>query len=121
MSTSDLPPTRTIEPIDQPPDSDNPTMAMLKADIDSGATGDKTEVFDPGMAMLGTCEEAAGTPLRPDQIAWARLQEARLRWRKGSRKTGAAHNKQDGFPTFFVGFIVAVGAILATALPIVWS
>jgi hypothetical protein len=44
-----------------------------------------------------------------------------MRWRKGSRKTGAAHNKQDGFPTFFVGFIVAVGAILATALPIVWS
>lgn len=98
-------------------------MAMLKADIDSGATGDKTRgvLFDPGMPMLGTCEEAAGTPLRPDQIAWARLQETRLRWKKGSRKTGAAHNKQDGFPTHFVGFIVAIGAIFATALSIVWG
>jgi hypothetical protein len=121
MTATDLPPTRTIDPIDQPPDSDNPTMAMLKADINSGATGDKTEVFDPGMAMLGTCEEAAGTPLRPDQIALARRYETFQRWIRGSRRAGAAHNKKDGFPTFFVGFIVAVGVVLATALPLVWS
>ena len=96
-------------------------MAMLKADINSGATGDKTEVFDPGMAMLGTCEEAGGSPLRPDQIALARRNETVQRWMKGSRKAGAAHNKQDGFPTLFVGFIAAVGILLATALPMVWS
>jgi hypothetical protein len=61
MATSDISPTTpTIDPIDQPQDSDSPTDAMLKADFDSGATGDKTEVFDPRMVVLGTCEEAAG-------------------------------------------------------------
>ena len=75
MTTSDIPPTHTINPIDQPPDSDSPTAAMLKADINSGASGDKTEVFDPGMAMLGTCEEASGTPLTPTHLAWARRQD----------------------------------------------
>ena len=118
MTTSDIPPTHTINPIDQPPDSDAPTAAMLKADIDSGATGDKTEVFDPGMAMLGTCEEAAGTPLTPAQLAWARRQETFHRWKNGF-KTGIAHNKRDGFPTFFVGFIALVGVILASGISMV--
>src|ERR687893_2239893 len=100
MTTSDIPLIHTINPIDQPPDSDNPTAAMLKADIDSGATGDKTEVFDPGMAMLGTCEEAAGTPLTPAQLTWVRRQETFHRWKNGL-KTGIAHKKRDGFPTIF--------------------
>jgi len=84
---------------------------MLKEDIDSGATGDKTEVFDPGMAMLGTCEDAAGTPLTPAQLAWARRQETFHRWKNGF-ETGIAHDKRDGFPTIFVGFIALVGVIL---------
>ena len=112
----DIPPTHTIKPVDPPPDSDNPTMAMLKADIDSGQTGDKNEVFDPGMAMLGTCEEAAGTPLKPEQIAFAREQETKARWGLGARKTGAAHNKRDGFPVVFVGFIAAVAAVLVIGI-----
>jgi hypothetical protein len=118
MTTSDIPPTHTINPIDQPPDSDSPTAAMLKADIDSGATGDKTEVFDPGMAMLGTCEKAAGTPLTPAQLAWARRQETFHRWRNAVQ-TGIAHNKRDGFPTFFVSFIVLVGVVLVSGISIV--
>ena len=115
MSKADVPPTHTINPIDQPPASDNPTAAMLKADIDSGATGDKTEVFDPGMAMLGTCEEAAGTPLTPAQLAWARRYETFQRWRNGS-KARAAHNKSDGFPGLFVSFIALVGLILVAGI-----
>ena len=118
MSNADVPPTQTINPIDQPPDSDNPTAAMLKADVDSGATGDKTEVFDPGMAMLGTCEEAAGTPLTPAQLAWARRYETFQRWRNGFR-AGAAHNKSDGFPVYFVGSIVLIGIILVTGISMV--
>ena len=121
MANADLPPTHTIKPIQQPPASDRPTMAMLKADINSGATGDKTEVFDPGMAMLGTCEEAGGNSLTPAQIALARRHENFQRWVRGSRRVGAAHNKRDGFPTVFIGFIAAVGAVLAAALPIIWS
>jgi hypothetical protein len=115
MTYSDIPPTHTIHPIDQPPDSDNPTAAMLKADINSGASGDKTEVFDPGMAMLGTCEEAAGTPLTPAQLAWARRQETFHRWKNGF-KTGIAHNRRDGFPIIFVSFIVLVGVILVSGI-----
>ena len=38
---NDLPPTQTIRPMDAPPDSSSPTTAQLKADIDSGRTGDK--------------------------------------------------------------------------------
>jgi hypothetical protein len=74
-----------------PADDDHPNVAMLKADIDSGRTGDKVEVFDPGMAMIGTCEEAAGTPLQPEQIKMIREYETKRRWRLGSKKTGAAH------------------------------
>ncbi len=33
---------------------------MLKADIDSGATGDKIAAYDPGLSQLGTDDEAAG-------------------------------------------------------------
>lgn len=111
-----MPPHGSAQPIDPPvpPDDPNPNMAMLKADIDSGRTGDKTEVFDPGMAMLGTCEEAAGTPLTPTQIRLARLEEAWRRWRLGARKTSAAHNKDDRVVRYaFGGFIafIAVGAV----------
>src|SRR3954470_2537735 len=51
-SNSDIPPTHTVKPIDPPPSSDQPTPAMLKADIDSGRTGDKVGVLDPGLSSL---------------------------------------------------------------------
>jgi hypothetical protein len=51
-------PVSTIKPSDAPPDSDNPTTAMLKADIDSGRTGDKNGDLDPGLSPLGTDDEA---------------------------------------------------------------
>jgi hypothetical protein len=38
------------------------TLDQLRADIDSGRTGDKVSAPDPGMAPLGTDDEAAGTP-----------------------------------------------------------
>ena len=118
---SDVPPTRTIKPIEAPPESDQPTTAMLKADIDSGATGDKTEVFDPGLSPLGTDDEAAGRPPSAFRIALARRYENLERWMKGARPVGATHHKHDGFPTLFVGFIAAVGIILVGALSAVWS
>ena len=91
---------------------------MLKADIDSGVTGDKTEVFDPGKAMLGTREEAAGTPLTAAQLAWVRRHETSHRW-KNAVRTGIAYNKRDGFPTIFVSFISLVGVILVSGLSMV--
>ena len=52
------------------------TTQQLKADIDSGLTGDKVaEGFDLGLSPLGTDDEAAGTPNTVEQIAAARALE----------------------------------------------
>ena len=115
----DVPQTHTIKPMDPPPDSGNPTTAMLKGDIDSGRTGDKNPVFDPGLSPLGTDDEAAGRPPSAFRVALARQYENAGRWIKGSRQTSAAHNKHDGIPVVFIGFIVAVGVILATGISVI--
>jgi hypothetical protein len=113
---SDIPPTHTIKPVDPPPPSSHPTVAMLKGDIDSGRSGDKNPVFDPGLAPLGTDDEAAGTPPSSFQVALARRYENIERWIKGGQKTGDAHNKRDGFPIVYVSFIGAVGFILVVGI-----
>lgn len=41
---------------------DPPTVERLRADIDSGRTGEKVRYPDPAAAPLGSDEEAAGTP-----------------------------------------------------------
>lgn len=118
---TDVPPHKSAEPVETPPpvSDPNPNMAMLKGDIDSGRTGDKVEVFDPGMAMLGTCEEAAGTPLTPEQIKFAREQEAKHRWSLGRPKNAAAHDRDDrGVRYGFVGLIAAIAVI--AVLGVMW-
>lgn len=62
--------------VEASPASAMPTIAMLKADIDSGNTGGKIAHYDVGMVQLGTCNEAAGTPSTPERIALARKAEA---------------------------------------------
>ena len=116
---SDIPPTHTVKPVDPPPDSNRPNAAMLKGDIDSGRTGDKNPVFDPGLSPLGTDDEAAGRPPSPLRVALARWHENVERWRSGRGRTSAAHGKQDGMPVAFIGFIVAVGAILVIGIAMV--
>lgn len=118
-SPSDIPPHGSAQPAAQPaPISDpRPNMAMLKGDIDSGRTGDKVEVFDPGMAMLGTCEEASGTPLTPEQIRFAREQEAKHRWRFGRPTSSAAHGKDDsGVRYGFIGLIAAIAVLVVVGV-----
>src|SRR4051794_7243236 len=60
---SDVPPHGSAQPFDPPTPSDDPrpNVAMLKGDIESGRTGDKNPVFDPGLSPLGTDHEASGT------------------------------------------------------------
>ncbi|SFK35209.1 hypothetical protein [Methylorubrum salsuginis] len=58
------------------PDSAAPNVAQLKADIDSGRTGDKAPHGDVGAAPLGTCEEAGGVPPSPQEIREARRYRA---------------------------------------------
>jgi hypothetical protein len=117
---SDLPPHRSAQPIDPPasPGEPRPNAAMLKGDIDAGRTGDKNEVFDPGLAMLGTDEEAAGTPPTAAEVRLAREQETRHRWRAGSPETSAAHDRNDdrGVPFGFIGLIVSIGAAIVAGV-----
>jgi hypothetical protein len=115
-SHSDVPPTRTIEPMETPPDSAAPTSAMLKGDIDSGRTGDKKDVFDPGLSPLGTDDEAAGTPPTRQRVAQARRMEGVQRWLHGARPATAAYPRPDGALTLFIGFIIAVAAVFTGAL-----
>jgi hypothetical protein len=67
--------------------SSSENAAKLRADIDSGRTGDKVPAADPAAALLGTDEEAAGTPTAPEAIAQARHRETarphELRPRRG--------------------------------------
>ena len=108
----DVPPTHTIKPMAPPPDSDRPTTAMLQADIDSGRTGDKNDVFDPALSPLGTDDEAAGHPPSTFRIALARRLETVERWRNGAEMTSVMQHRSDGFPVFFVSFILVVGLVL---------
>ena len=112
----DVPPTPTVKPVEPPPPSDTPTSAMLKADIESGRTGDKVGVFDPGLSSLGTDDEAAGRPPSPFRIALARYQETFERWSRGRRGTGDAHQKRHDALTGFLGLIAAIGLVLLIAI-----
>ena len=109
---NDLPPSQTIRPMDAPPDSDTPTTAQLKADIDSGRTGDKVEVFDPGLSPLGTDDEAAGTPAEPHRIRLARRLEGARRWAMGAGRAARAHGSADIALVAYLGGILLIGCVI---------
>lgn len=88
-----------------------PNTAQLKHDIDSGATGDKVELPDPGAAPLGTCDEAAGTPPTAERVAIARQNETSERWAFG-KKAGYPHHRGNGALYGFVGLIAAVAVVV---------
>jgi hypothetical protein len=112
----DIPPTATIEPVDRPPDSERPNVMQLKADIDSGATGDKVGVFDPGLSPLGTDEEAAGTPPKPHEVAMARRFETFGRWIGGGRPKGYVHRKRDPALEGFLALIAVLAVIFTVGM-----
>ena len=66
------------------------TIEQLRADIDSGRTGDKVSAPDPAMAPLGTDDEAAGTPPSPAAIALTRRIE-NARPSQPAARTGLGH------------------------------
>ncbi len=105
---TNIPRTHTIKPMDSPPMNAGSTTAQLKGDINSGRTGDKNEVFDPGLSPLGTDEEAGGSPLRPEQVDLARRQESIDRWQGGNDKDSYAHRNSRKAVYGYVGFIALV-------------
>jgi hypothetical protein len=112
----EMPPTGTIERIPAPPASENPTSAQLKGDIDSGRTGDKVGVFDPGLSPLGTDDEAAGTPNGPHRVRMARHFERVRRWAQGARPVPTSHNTPSFAGNLFIGLIVVIGVVLAVGI-----
>ena len=99
------------------PLSSGPTVAQLKADIDSGRTGDKVEASDPGLSPLGTDDEAAGRPPSPERIALARAYETRDKGVDGKGRTNPALSPRWGAAgPAFIGFIVVVAALFASLL-----
>ena len=110
--SGDPPPPADLH-VQAPPASKKPTTAMLKADIDSGARGDKVEHYDVGMAQLGTCDEAAGTPPSPERIALARKTAAENAPR---RPVGYPNARQSWVIPAYIGFIVSAAVIVSGAL-----
>jgi hypothetical protein len=84
------------------------SVDQLRAEIDRGATGEKTDNADPAAAPLGTDDEAAGAPISRFQLE----QEAAAR--------PAAMHRPDydaRAVAFYIGAIAAIGAVfLAVAI-----
>ena len=112
----EMPPTRTIKPMEAAPENANPTTAQLKSDIDSGRTGDKVGVYDPGLSQLGTDDEAAGRPPSAQRIRMARHFEKVGRWVKGGRPAPTSHNTPSQATYLFVGLIATIGVVLAVGI-----
>ena len=115
----EMPATNTIKRQPEPPDSIGSTTAQLKADINSGATGDKVGVFDPGLSMLGTDDEAAGNPPSAKRINMARHFEKVQRWASGGKRNVPSHEWRDVGAYSFIGGTALIGAILVIGVALV--
>ena len=88
---------------------DGDTVLQLKDDIDSGRSGDKVATSDPGMASLGTCDEAGGTSATPERVALAREQE---------QKIGRIATSDDK-PKTNVPLLAMIGVVVVVAIVVV--
>lgn len=103
------------------------TTAQLKADINSGRTGDKVGGIDPAASPLGTDDEAAGTPPTAEVVADARAQETAGPSSGGAKANAATPSLapdaklggQRGLPLALIAGVLAallVAYLLFTAL-----
>ena len=90
-----------------PRPTDRPTVEQLRADIDSGHTGDKIPVLDPAAAPMGTDDEAAGRPPDPEAIAKARAEELR-------RPSPAPHRHGLGAAWILIALILVIAIAVIT-------
>ncbi|POR41578.1 hypothetical protein [Methylobacterium sp. V23] len=110
---SETPPTPGNLAVETPPESERPTTAMLKADIDSGRTGDKVAHYDPGLSQLGTDDEAAGNAPTPDRVALARKTEAAP---PKAREAARPENGSDWIMPLFIGLAALVPVVVGVSL-----
>ena len=80
--------------------------AQLKADIDSGRTGDKVRSSDPGASPLGTDDEAGGAPTSPAVVAKVRAAET-------SRNVTAPEGSKPFNATWIAVIVLALGVFFA--------
>jgi hypothetical protein len=113
MLRSETPPPPGNLDAAEPPDSASPTAAQLKGDINSGRTGDKIAHTDVGAAMLGTCDEAGGTPPTPQRVKLARANEAAS---EQVRNASDPHGKRTWTMPLYIGVVVAICAILVVGM-----
>jgi len=85
------------------------TTERLRADIDSGRTGEKVAASDPAAAPLGTDDEAGGTPPKPEDVALARSHELR-------HETPQDDDKKTGGAIFYATILASVMIILTCSL-----
>ena len=112
LRNEDPPPPANLK-VDRPPPSSEPTTAMLKADIDSGSTGDKVAHYDVGLSPLGTDDEAAGLPPSPERIALARKTEAAP---PGVRARADVHGERAWLVPAFVAIPVGIAVVFGLSL-----
>lgn len=112
---SETPPPPADRIPEAPPASSRPTIAQLKAEIDSGATGDKIAAHDPGLSLLGTDDEAAGRPPEPARVAQAREQETQPRRRRATRMN-TAHGRNRWVMPLYAGVVVAIAFLIGLGL-----
>ncbi|WP_419953003.1 hypothetical protein [Methylobacterium sp.] len=110
---SETPPPPADLAVESPTDSDRPTSAMLKADIDSGRTGDKIPHYDVGLSPLGTDDEAAGNTPSKERIAMARGTEAASpRVQATARATG----RDSWVMPLYIGLVVLAAVVIGGSL-----
>jgi hypothetical protein len=112
LRSEDPPPPGNIA-VATPPASERPTTAMLKADIDSGRTGDKVAHYDPGLSQLGTDDEAAGHTPSHDRIALARETEAAS---PRVREAAKPHGRNAWVLPLFAGFVLLIPLVIGALL-----
>ena len=110
---SETPPAPGNLDFGEAPDSENPTSAQLKADIDSGRTGDKASHGDVGATPLGTCDEAGDTPPTPQRIKLARETEAAS---EQVRAAADVHGERSWVMPVFYSAIAAISVVIGGAL-----
>ncbi|MBN8873181.1 MAG: hypothetical protein J0H67_10125 [Rhodospirillales bacterium] len=85
------------------------TSDQLRADIDSGRTGDKVGVSDPAAAPLGADDEAAGVPPSKEAVRQAAQME-------GLGPTTASATRSPTAPVV----LVMGGALAVVVLGAIW-
>lgn len=100
------------------PQTAQQTAQQLKGDIDAGRTGDKIPEngIDPGLATLGTDDEAAGTPNTPEQVALARALETRAAPPPPPEQSADGSKRPGPAVWMILGAFVAAVLVIAAAV-----